>query len=478
LYYWHFDLYCIITSIIDDGLGIIIVTTSAPHGLLDGQFVNITGTTSYNQQRLVISNVSALTFEVQITFAGDESGFFDTGVESVTIDEIDLTNDAFDNPLFDITLANSFAPIFAVDRITAIGFTSPGIIRGGNIGFNLALLPFVFNGLTIENAANLSMREVLIPSLLGIPGAIAVTVTGSATGRVVIDSTVFDLAEPGEFPMRIDPSITSAIINITNSPDNGVATDYFDLSAGGLDETDPRIITLSNGSRKDSMFIGGFFHTNNIAVTTILDGTFSPLNLSTGGGVTAFVENERFNVFTANEGVLEYTGLGEKTVTLIGVLSIIKTGSNGDYNLRYVIDHGEIDIVAVVLGGTGYVDAESVTLTGVTSGATNATATISVTGGVITAINIVSGGSQYTAGETVNVIGGSGSGATGTATILGFVALPTPIERTQTISTTSRDTTLNQSVVLDEGDKIRIEIEGMGTADSITVIFASLDIKG
>jgi len=163
------------------------------------------------------------------------------------------------------------------------------------------------------------------------------------------------------------------------------------------------VITLNNGSRKDSMFIGGFFYNADTvpASTTILDGTFSPLNLSDFTGVTSFAENERFNVSDADEGVLEYTGLIPKTVSLISILSMNKSGSSQNYNLRFAIDRGA-----------------------------------------------------------------------------GFVAMPTALERLQNISATFRDTSLNQEVIVDTGDKIRIEIEGIGHTDSINVLFVSLDIKG
>lgn len=77
---------------------------------------------------------------------------------------------------------------------------------------------------------------------------------------------------------------------------------------------------------------------------------------------------------------------------------------------------GIIDSAAVLAAGTGYVDTEAVTLTGVSSGATNATATVTVVAGEITAINIVSGGDGYTDAEVLTVIGGTGTGGTGTAT--------------------------------------------------------------
>ncbi len=80
-----------------------------------------------------------------------------------------------------------------------------------------------------------------------------------------------------------------------------------------------------------------------------------------------------------------------------------------------VNDAGTITAVAVVGGGSGYTDLETVTYTGQTSGATNASGIASVTAGAITSVTIAVGGSGYTNGETVNILG-NGTGATGTVT--------------------------------------------------------------
>jgi len=241
----------IINSIVAAGAGAITVTTDANHGLLDGQFVNITGTSNYDQQRLVVSNASGSVFDVQIEFVINEGGFFDTGYEALTIDEIDLTN-AFANDLFDLTAANSISAVFAGDRFTAFGFLSPGIIRGRTIAIDFVLLPFIVDGLIIENATTLIMTQVLIPSLDVTSTAKGLTLTGASTGRVIIDGVVFDLADVDQRAIRIDPSITSASIDIMDSPDNEVASAYFDTSGGGLDETDPQVNATDNGVRKDS----------------------------------------------------------------------------------------------------------------------------------------------------------------------------------------------------------------------------------
>lgn len=72
----------------------------------------------------------------------------------------------------------------------------------------------------------------------------------------------------------------------------------------------------------------------------------------------------------------------------------------------------------IVSGGTGYIDAETVTITGQTSGATNATAIVTVVDGIITAITLVLAGSDYTDGEIVTLTGITSLSNDATATIV------------------------------------------------------------
>ena len=59
----------------------------------------------------------------------------------------------------------------------------------------------------------------------------------------------------------------------------------------------------------------------------------------------------------------------------------------------------------LVTAGSGYTDAEACTITGVTSGASNATGTLNVTGGAIDSIDITDNGSGYIAGEALTITG-------------------------------------------------------------------------
>jgi len=79
---------------------------------------------------------------------------------------------------------------------------------------------------------------------------------------------------------------------------------------------------------------------------------------------------------------------------------------------------GTIYSADVVLAGTGYADGQIVGLTGVVSLASNATATVSSTGGVIESIAIIDRGSGYNNGETLTIVGNISSNATAIAVAL------------------------------------------------------------
>jgi len=394
----------IIDSISDPGGGAITVTTSTPHGLINGQFVNITGTTSYNQNALVISNASGSVFDVQIAFVVDEAGAFNTGFGSILFVDFDTVS-ANTAEFMDLTSAGIPGTVIGFNVFLAAGFKGMGIIRNAvNIlSFN-CIFGSITSGLTLENCATAALSVTSFADLGGVAGVTALTITGALTNRITVLNSEFLMGESTQFPVRIDSSVTTANeLLFGSSPDNEVATDYFDTSAGGLDQTDPQVNSDNNGKRANSMFSGGFFYNADTvpATTTVQDGVFGPLNLSDFSGVTAFAENERFNVSDADEGVLEYTGLIPKTVTLISILSMNNSGGSQNYNLRFAIDRGA-----------------------------------------------------------------------------GFVAMPTALERLQNISSTFRDSSLNQEVIVNTGDKIRIEIEGISHTVSINVLFVSLDIKG
>jgi len=345
-----------ITAVADAGAGAITVT-SAAHGLLDGQFVNITGTTSYNKQRLVISNVTTNTFDVQIAFVASETGTFDTGFELIEIKDIGFQNAAAAD-LFDLTGDNSGASALVTTTVLAVGFLSPGIIRNAiNMVFDNSGFTFFTTGITLENCDTIRIGPTQLISLVGGPGAIALTMTGSGTNRALIDNLTFFLSDPGEFAVRIDPSIGStASITIQNSPDNSVATDYFDLATGGLDQTDPRVISLNNGSRENSMTLAEA-RTNGVLEVDGSGGIDVPIVDITpvSGDWIQDPSTEEFTVNTTT-GLVTYIGLRPISVKIEYSLSASQT-SGGNQTIEFDLHISGVTQVktlrTLVTSGTG-----------------------------------------------------------------------------------------------------------------------------
>lgn len=348
----------VISSIADAGSGFITVTTSVAHGILDGQYVNIE-TTSHNVQRLAVSNVTVTTFDVEVTFVANEAGLFNTGYEFIEIKDAGIINGA-DADLFNVTGANLTSSALSTNGVLLAGYLSLGTIRNcANVAFVNSGLAFITGGITLEDIDTTRMVPSQIVSLGANPLAIAVTITGSLTRRVIVDNFTIFLDESTQRPFKIDTNIINAdVISIQNSPDNEVATEYFDAS--GLDQTDPQVLTKNNGDRADSMVSAQVGFTN-IATPIVVPIVTQDVPVLIGG--TDFIANnlERATADTAGQITnlskrtkkysITFSGLIEKAgggTTDIGIL-IVKNGSlvlTNTFQIPHSVNSGIIQISA------------------------------------------------------------------------------------------------------------------------------------
>ena len=173
------------------------------------------------------------------------------------------------------------------------------------------------DGLVLDNVENSRIAVELLQSFNTGGTGTLLTITGAKTKVATIQDVQFFMAAAGEFPVRIDTSIASdADIEIDRANDNGVATDYFDTSAGGLDETDPRVNARIGGNRKSS-------------ITTAEGRTSGTLEVDGSGGIDVpivditpvggdWIEDlltEGFSVDTST-GLITYNGLNPKIVQI------------------------------------------------------------------------------------------------------------------------------------------------------------------
>lgn len=76
-----------------------------------------------------------------------------------------------------------------------------------------------------------------------------------------------------------------------------------------------------------------------------------------------------------------------------------------------------VTAVAVMAGGSGYINEQTVTLTGANGNGYGATGTVVVTDGAVTRVKVTSGGYGYIDGQELAIVGSGGTGGTGAATV-------------------------------------------------------------
>ena len=185
----------------------------------------------------------------------------------------------------------------------------------------------------------------------------------------------------------------SSVVNIANASLISANTGTVDLMRSGVSTNLGEINLLS----------GGLLQTNGIAPASAT-GT-SLLNFN-GGTLKAFSANATF--LTANlTAVNVYSGGG--TIDNNGIAITIPKA------LVAPAGSGANSNPTVTSGGSGYVGAPLVTVTGATG--TGAAAYATVSGGVVTGIVVTSPGTGYTGSLSFTLTGGGGTGATiGTVT--------------------------------------------------------------
>lgn len=317
-------------------------TTSVAHGILNGQFVNITDTnieTGYTQQSLQVSNVTEFTFDVEIVFTATDTGLFNTGFGSIQFTEFGLVGNGFNDGIV-IQSAGVVGSSLAFTRFAAAGFFVCCIVHNGvNVVTHDSIFAYTGSAGLILNdciAAALATTEFIA---LSIGGDIAsLEIIGDATKRIGTFNVSFTLISTGSHAVKVDSAITNADeLLFQNSPDNNVATDYF--ATVGLDETDPQVIAINNGIRKNSQTVGSAFVNANTSSTIIVTAdTFQDINFGT---LIPSADIERVELVDVGNGEFIYIGLRPRSSALVMSISIKKlSGATEFYDIKFVVDKG------------------------------------------------------------------------------------------------------------------------------------------
>jgi len=307
-----------VTSIVDAGDGLLLVTTPSAHGILEGQYVNLsdTGVPSYedNGSRLLTSNNTTFTFCVPLAYVSDVfTGNFDTGANGFIVDFMAAFSEG-SAKLFDITMSREPTTLFSWNSFFSQGFYDIGIVRKATfvVADRGELFP-IDKGLTLEDCVNTSLNGDVIEALDSFGGGSPMLeIKGAATKNVFVTNSTLNPFGVDQFPIRIDDTVNNARISIFSTPDNDVTPEYYDTSDGGLNQKNPQINAQSNGSRMDSMIQGEVrVKPAGIEVIASQSPEFDPvplvdLNPSLGDYI-ANADNERFTT-DLTTGALVYIG--------------------------------------------------------------------------------------------------------------------------------------------------------------------------
>lgn len=105
--------------------------------------------------------------------------------------------------------------------------------------------------------------------------------------------------------------------------------------SGGLDQTDPRVVTFNMQQSANSAYIGSWNFNGAADTTSISSGAYVDIDME---NLTESSNNERFKVIDDTNGELEYTGHEPISVTLLATLHSESAPSEADYRISFSLN--------------------------------------------------------------------------------------------------------------------------------------------
>lgn len=328
-------------SVLESGVKTQIIT-SVNHGLLDGQYVNITGTNEagYDLDRWLISNVTPNTFDIDKVFTVSVTGTFNTGYLSISIRNYLSVAANPASTVLDIESNGSEISNLTILNSAFFGFNSLGTLRNP-IGLfaNGCIFGMVNATIVVRDAEISNFENCVFRSLNSLSTAPMVNLVGAGTRDIGFINCNFQSENMAQDLLSISNNISQAKIIVRNCLDNRVSENLFDPI--GRDETDPQIDASGNGVRKSSMTIMAGYVNENTTPTTISSSTFGNIQF---GNIIPSVHLERFVLTNSTIGEYRYKGLNPIIFPLFQRFTMKKdSGSTQTYEIKYLKNGNILD---------------------------------------------------------------------------------------------------------------------------------------
>jgi hypothetical protein len=234
--------------------------------------------------------------------------------------------------------------------------------------------------------------------------------TATLSGKVTFQS---DLTNATKESVPANTAITASI----DANDSAFKANYINVKNTG-------ILAALNSGKIVQFAYDGFFYDS-----TDASGSY---NMTIPAGIAGLPFKITSSDLVSDQKVYENTGVSgfnrttsyrtifspDQTPTPVpsaGGAEVFFLSGSGATAFASISGSGQLDRINITSGGTGYVAAPKVTITG--GGGTGATASASVSGGVVISITITNGGSGYSSEPTITL--SSGGGASVSATVGG-----------------------------------------------------------
>ncbi len=344
--------------------------TGVAGGLIDGSGSFKTTTNSTEKSLFSISTFDYAPGQGISISIPNSGGFVNAGESLFRIDpgihadsRLSISGTTLSGDLFDTSGTNGTFTAVADATITAESITSVSTVTGF-ARFNYDGSPTVYtdqkvtidgfaiytyyNGTWVVTSTGFGWFEIGVLPFGGSEGGGSFdsdSITLTDTGTILSDGDTITLDTDLFTDYDVGAVVYNQLANSVQVNAEYTSTHTGSWSTRGLDQTDPRVLSVNSPSQVESKyFFLGYVNDNSTAVGPITNNSFRPMEFGT---MIEAATTERFKLIDTSTGAFEYTGNEEITISLADGPSTVSSGGAQEFRFLWFVDKNTGSYVAI-----------------------------------------------------------------------------------------------------------------------------------